>query len=168
MPLEMPLALCDDELQIITDCARPLSPPDRDRFLRAVAAELSRYETLGAGIVGRVTAAAEREIFRGPSLLDRIRSLAIFSKILGSCLQCLRREWDAKNLEALEFRKRFRRFRRHQGQNCGRHRSMDQHIDRLRWNPDQFDVRGPRCHDRGPDIADGCRMLVVYRNGFTG
>ena len=38
---------------------------------------------------------------------------------------------DLKYLETCDFGKPFRRFRRHQSQNCSRHRSTDQHIDRI-------------------------------------
>jgi hypothetical protein len=56
----MPLALNDDELAALMDCARPLAPRDRAEFLREAAAELERYELLGVGLVARVCAKIQR------------------------------------------------------------------------------------------------------------
>ena len=93
---------------------------------------------------------------------------------LGSCLQSTRREWDitrpewdTKNLKACDFRKPLRRFRRYQSQNGSRHFSTDHPVDGLRLTVAQLDFRGPRCHDRGPDITARCRIPVIYRNDLT-
>jgi hypothetical protein len=65
----MPLALNDDELAALMDCARPLATPqDRSQFLATVAARLAKYELLGAGLVARVAREAQREYFAAPSL----------------------------------------------------------------------------------------------------
>ena len=76
-------------------------------------------------------------------------------------------ERDSKYLEACDFGKPLRRFRRHQSQNRSRHLSTDQPIDRLRLTPAQLDFSRPRCRDRGPDTIVGRRMPVIYRNDFT-
>jgi hypothetical protein len=62
----LPLALNDDELQIIMSAAKPIHPRERDQFLRDVAVELARYPELGSGIVGRVTAKIQREHLHAP------------------------------------------------------------------------------------------------------
>ena len=48
----MPISLSNSELAAIMEAARPISPRDRDAFLRDVAAEC---------IVGRVTSRLQRE-----------------------------------------------------------------------------------------------------------
>jgi hypothetical protein len=75
---------------------------------------------------------------------------------------------DSKYLEARDLGKPLRRFRRHQGQNRGRHLSTDQPIDRLRLTPAQLNFSRPRCRDRRPDTIVRGRMPVIYRNDFTG
>src|SRR5258707_1818718 len=75
---------------------------------------------------------------------------------------------DSKYLEARDLGNPLRRFRRHQGQNRGRHLSTDQPIDRLRLTPAQLNFSRPRCRDRGPDTIVRRRMPVIYRNDFTG
>jgi hypothetical protein len=45
----MPLALSDDELAALMDCARPLAPRDRAEFLREAAAELAKHEPFRTG-----------------------------------------------------------------------------------------------------------------------
>lgn len=57
----MPLALTDDELAAIMSAAAPLQPHQRSQFLRDVVAELAKYEVVGPGIIGRVTAKLQRE-----------------------------------------------------------------------------------------------------------
>lgn len=66
-PLHM-ISLSDDELQTLMTAARPLAPADRAEFLQTVAAELSRFEIIGPGTVGRVCASAQRRFFAAPSL----------------------------------------------------------------------------------------------------
>jgi hypothetical protein len=77
-------------------------------------------------------------------------------------------ERDSKYLEACDFGKPLRRFRRYQSQNRSRHLSTDQPIDRLRLTLAQLDLRRPGCRDRGPDTIVRRRMPVIYRNDFTG
>ena len=48
------ISLSNSELQIVLTAAKPIHPRDRDQFLRDCAAELSRFEVLGVGIVSRV------------------------------------------------------------------------------------------------------------------
>lgn len=63
-----PLSLTDDELRIIQDCARPLAPQDRAKFVEAVAGELEKYrEQLGLGLVGRICRELQHQHFRPPS-----------------------------------------------------------------------------------------------------
>jgi hypothetical protein len=57
----MPLALNDEELQIVMTAAAPIQRKDRAAFLRDVSAELSKYVELGPGIVSRVTARLQRQ-----------------------------------------------------------------------------------------------------------
>jgi hypothetical protein len=48
------LSLSDDELRIVLDCASPLAPEDRTRFLEAVASELAKFrDNIGPGVVSR-------------------------------------------------------------------------------------------------------------------
>jgi hypothetical protein len=54
------LALTDDEMEIIRDCATPLSPRDRGEFLREVADELQKCEQFGPGLVSRICARLQR------------------------------------------------------------------------------------------------------------
>lgn len=61
----MPLNLSDDELRIIQDCARPLAPQDRAKFVEAVAGELEKYRELGP--VSRVSRELQRQHFNPPS-----------------------------------------------------------------------------------------------------
>ena len=62
--VDMPISLSDDELRIVMDCAQPLQPHERARFLQDVAAELDRYRSdIGPGMVSRVAAEAQRRHF---------------------------------------------------------------------------------------------------------
>jgi hypothetical protein len=63
------LALSDDELQIVMTAAAPLQPHQRSAFLADVAAELSRYEVIGVGVVSRVAAKLQRAHLNAPSRL---------------------------------------------------------------------------------------------------
>ena len=57
----MPLALSDDELDIVLALAKPLPPENRDGFLRAIAAELAAHGMpIGPGAVHRVARALQR------------------------------------------------------------------------------------------------------------
>ena len=66
----MPIALSDDELQIVMDGARPLAPHDRDAFLRAIAHQLSRQPELGPGTVHRLVRETQRLYFEPPRFAD--------------------------------------------------------------------------------------------------
>ena len=48
------------EMAAVMDAARPIPPHQRDAFLRDVFDELGKYEVLGPGIIGRVTAKVQR------------------------------------------------------------------------------------------------------------
>jgi len=48
--------------------ARPLTPPDRDRFLPDVTAELECYREIGPGIVARVVRETQHKVFAPPIL----------------------------------------------------------------------------------------------------
>jgi hypothetical protein len=54
------ISLSDSELAAIMDAARPIPARDRGAFLADVAAELSRYEVIGPGVIHRVTARLQR------------------------------------------------------------------------------------------------------------
>jgi predicted NBD/HSP70 family sugar kinase len=63
-----PLALSDQQLDIIRRAAEPLPPRDRPAFLQRVAALLNGKE-LGDGAVARAAAEAQRR-YRDPLNLD--------------------------------------------------------------------------------------------------
>ena len=77
-------------------------------------------------------------------------------------------ERDLKGLEACDRRKPLRSLRSDQGQNRGRHLSVDQPIDRRRRPFAELDFARPRRHDRGPDTAVGRGVPVVDRNRLAG
>jgi DNA-directed RNA polymerase specialized sigma24 family protein len=60
----MPLALTDDQLQIIRRAAAPLHPHDRSAFLERVARALSDIEA-GDGVVARAARDAQQHFMRG-------------------------------------------------------------------------------------------------------
>jgi hypothetical protein len=60
------VSLSDTDLSAVMDAARPIPPPSRDRFLREVAAELSKYPEIGPGLVGRVVRETQRKYFDPP------------------------------------------------------------------------------------------------------
>ena len=62
-----PLSLTDSEMQTVMTAAAPLPPQDRDKFLRDVAAELAKHPEIGAGLVARVAAEAQRRYFAPPT-----------------------------------------------------------------------------------------------------
>jgi hypothetical protein len=63
----MPVSLSDDELRIVMDCAQPLAPKDRDKFLRDIAHQLSTYpEELGPGAVHRLVREIQQRYFDPP------------------------------------------------------------------------------------------------------
>jgi hypothetical protein len=64
----MPLALTDEQLDIVMAACRPLAPHRRDSFVNEVATELARYQELGVGVVHRVCATVQRRHFDPPQL----------------------------------------------------------------------------------------------------
>jgi len=67
-----PLALNDDELAALMDCARPLHPRDRAEFLREAAAELSKFEVIGVGVIHRVCSRLQRAHLNPPRYLNGV------------------------------------------------------------------------------------------------
>jgi hypothetical protein len=63
-----PIALTDNQLDIITRAATPLHYLDRGPFLERVAERLRGINVLGDGIVARVVRDAQREFWRAPEL----------------------------------------------------------------------------------------------------
>jgi hypothetical protein len=64
-----PIALTDDQLDIIRRAAQPLHPQDRSAYLETVASLLAGHE-IGDGSVARAVAAAQRH-YRNPPDLSR-------------------------------------------------------------------------------------------------
>ena len=62
------ISLDDDQMQILMTAAAPIATKDRAAFLADVAAELARHEVIGAGVIHRVTAAAQRRYLNAPDL----------------------------------------------------------------------------------------------------
>ena len=56
----MPISLSDSEMSAVIDAAKPLQARQRSEFLREVIVELQKYEVIGPGIIGRVTAKLQR------------------------------------------------------------------------------------------------------------
>jgi len=71
-PASSPLALTDDELDVVRRFAQPLPRADRDSYLRRVAALLVGRE-IGPGILHRVCEQAQLELRRPPTLDGRSR-----------------------------------------------------------------------------------------------
>jgi hypothetical protein len=67
----MAIALSDDQLSQIVQCAEPLPPQDRDQYLRRVA-DLLRGCEIGDGVVARAAREAQAEILRAPNLLGSV------------------------------------------------------------------------------------------------
>jgi hypothetical protein len=63
----MPIALTDDQLEVIMRHAEPLQPGDRATYLRRVASLLHGVE-IGDGAVARAARQAQSELFRAPDL----------------------------------------------------------------------------------------------------
>jgi hypothetical protein len=51
------------------DCAAPLAPKDRDKFLRDIAQQLSTRAELGPGAVHRLVRETKRRYFDPPSFV---------------------------------------------------------------------------------------------------
>jgi hypothetical protein len=68
-----PLALTDEQLDLLHRMAWPLAPADRSPFLEAVA-EALQGQTIGDGVVHRVAVEAQRRFWTPP--LDERRARA--------------------------------------------------------------------------------------------
>jgi hypothetical protein len=51
---QLRLRLPPHELDRLMQAARPVAPPERDAFLRDIAAELGRHEVVGPGLLHRI------------------------------------------------------------------------------------------------------------------
>ena len=69
----MVLHLTDDELSILMDACRPLTPKNRDLFLQAMATELAKYPELGPGPVSRIIGATQQQFFSTSKLKGNSR-----------------------------------------------------------------------------------------------
>jgi len=63
-----PLALTTSELEILYNVARPLQPPERAAFFRAVSLELASQPMLGDGVVHRIATAWRLRYWSPPEL----------------------------------------------------------------------------------------------------
>ena len=57
---QLRLKLPDHDFARLMQAAKPLSVPDRDAFLRDVAAELGQHEVVGPGLLHRVISEVQR------------------------------------------------------------------------------------------------------------
>jgi hypothetical protein len=64
--MSKPIALSDTQMDTIVRLAGPLPPPDRDVYLREVAAALDGREEIGDGFVARVCAEVRRRLWHPP------------------------------------------------------------------------------------------------------
>jgi hypothetical protein len=64
----MPLALSDNELQIIMAMGSPLDPSARSAYLEDVAKELDGLADIGDGIVARIARECQRRYWTPPDL----------------------------------------------------------------------------------------------------
>jgi hypothetical protein len=64
--MSKPIALSDTQMDTIVRLAGPLPPPDRDVYLREVAAALDGREEIGDGFVARVCAEVQRRLWHPP------------------------------------------------------------------------------------------------------
>jgi hypothetical protein len=55
--------LSDEELDIITDLARPLPVDRRSEFLAEVIAAASKHEVVGPGLIARIAATIQKTYF---------------------------------------------------------------------------------------------------------
>jgi hypothetical protein len=65
-----PLALTDQQIDIVISMAKPIALPDRRHFLEAVAQALADLPELGDGAVARACCAAQRKYWRAPLAAD--------------------------------------------------------------------------------------------------
>ena len=80
----------------------------------------------------------------------------------------MRRQRDAEDPEACDFRRPLRRFRIRRGQNRSRHLAVDQPVERPGLAVAELDLRRPRRDDRGSDIGAGRGLPVIDRNALVG
>lgn len=67
--MSTPISLSDEQLTTVLAACQPLLPPDRDAFLRALAALLaSEPQPLGDGTVARAIRSLQREFWRPPKI----------------------------------------------------------------------------------------------------
>jgi hypothetical protein len=66
-----PLALTDDQLEIVLHAAEPLQPRDRAAFAAAVAQVLAGQAVLGDGIVSRTCRELQRRFMTSPPDVPR-------------------------------------------------------------------------------------------------
>ena len=63
-----PLALSDEQLDIVMAACRPLAPHQRNAFMTDVANALAGHQELGPGVVSRVCRDVQRRHFDAPDL----------------------------------------------------------------------------------------------------
>lgn len=61
-----PIALTDDELDVVMRAATPIDHDRRGAFLEAVAAELAGQRELGEGVVFRICREQQRKFYDAP------------------------------------------------------------------------------------------------------
>jgi hypothetical protein len=66
-PMSRPIALSDEQLDIIRRAAEPLNPHDRGAYLQTVAKLLNGHD-IGDGIVARCAREAQQRYLRTPDL----------------------------------------------------------------------------------------------------
>jgi hypothetical protein len=66
--MAQPISLTDSELDAVMRAARPLSPRDRDRFLRQIAEAIAALPERGPGSVYRAITSVWRQHFDAPDL----------------------------------------------------------------------------------------------------
>jgi hypothetical protein len=61
-----PISLSDLEVTTIMQCARPLPPDDRVKFVELVAGKLRGAKEIGPGVVWKACVEAQRSLFAPP------------------------------------------------------------------------------------------------------
>jgi hypothetical protein len=57
---QLRLRLTDDDFDRLMQAAKPIVAPDRDAFLKDVAAELAQHEVVGPGLLHRIISEVQR------------------------------------------------------------------------------------------------------------
>jgi hypothetical protein len=57
---QLRLQLPDHDFDRLIQAAKPIAPPERDAFLKDIAAELGRYEVVGPGLLHRIISEVQR------------------------------------------------------------------------------------------------------------